>query len=73
MRSRMRGDINYNLTPTEIAVLKLLAKGLTYTEVGRHLGNTGYTVRNHMVSVRLKLGALNSIHAVVIAKDRVMI
>ena len=66
----MIGDINYNLTPTEIAVLRLVAKGLTYAEVGRHLGSARYTVRNHMVSVRLKLEALNGVHAVVIAKDR---
>lgn len=64
---------NWKLTSREVAVLKLVARGYTFKKVGRTLGNSERTVRNQMVSVRLKLRAHNSPHAVAIAKDRGLI
>lgn len=61
---------NCKLTSRELAVLKLVARGYTYKKIACTLGNKEKTVRNHMVTVRLKLRAHNSPHAVAIAKDK---
>jgi LuxR family transcriptional regulator len=54
------------LTPRELDVLGLVARGLTAEEAARLLGVSPYTVRKHVKWIRLKLGARNSAHAVAI-------
>ena len=70
----MKGDVEFfKLTDRELDVLKLVAQGFTAGEIATSLGNKERTVRNQMESVRLKLRAHNSAHAVAIAKDRGLI
>ena len=61
------------LSRREAQVLHLAAEGWEYQEIGDRLGITRATVRNHMVSVRRKLGARNSLHALAIALRRKLI
>lgn len=69
----MRGDISSELTIKELKVLKLVAIGLNYSQIAKHYGNAERTIRNHMVSVRVRLNAINTPHAIAIAKDRGLI
>lgn len=64
---------NWKLTSRELAVLKLVARGYTCKKIARKLGTKERTVRNQVESVRLKLRAHNSPHAVAIAKDKGLI
>jgi two-component system, NarL family, response regulator len=44
-----------NLTPRELEILKILAKGLTNKQIGHALGISDNTVRNHINSIIEKL------------------
>ena len=44
-----------NLTPRELEVLQMLARGLTNKEIGKALAISGNTVRNHVNSIIEKL------------------
>ena len=44
------------LTEREKEILKLLAQGLTYQEIGEVRGTSGLTVRNAMSGIQKKLG-----------------
>jgi len=54
------------LTPRELDVIGLLARGLTSEETAQLLGVSPYTVKKHAYWIRLKLGARNTAHAVAI-------
>jgi DNA-binding NarL/FixJ family response regulator len=58
------------LTPREVAVLALVARGLGNKEVGDMLGTAAGTVKAHVQSILGKLGAKDRTHAVAIAIRR---
>ncbi len=58
------------LTPREVDVLGLVARGLGNKEVGDVLGTASGTVKAHMQSILSKLGAKDRTHAVTIALRR---
>lgn len=55
------------LTPFEIRCLCMFAEGGTYASVGRRLGISAETVKSTLKSVRERLGAKNTTHAVALA------
>jgi DNA-binding NarL/FixJ family response regulator len=58
------------LTPREIEVLALVARGLGNKEVGDMLGTAAGTVKAHVQSILSKLSAKDRTHAVTIALRR---
>jgi DNA-binding CsgD family transcriptional regulator len=52
-----------SLTPREIEVLRLVAKGLTSTAIARELGIGAATVDDHVKRARAKLGASSRVEA----------
>ena len=58
------------LTPREVEVLTLVARGLGNKEVGGVLGTASGTVKAHVQSILSKLGAKDRTHAVTIALRR---
>ena len=58
------------LTPREVEVLGLVARGLGNKEVGHILGTAAGTVKAHVQSILGKLGAKDRTHAVTIALRR---
>lgn len=58
------------LTPREVEVLGLVARGLGNKEVGAILGTAPGTVKAHVQSILSKLGAKDRTHAVTIALRR---
>jgi two-component system, NarL family, response regulator len=58
------------LTPREIDVLALVARGFGNKEVGDMLGTAPGTVKAHVQSILSKLGAKDRTHAVTIALRR---
>jgi DNA-binding NarL/FixJ family response regulator len=57
------------LTPREIEVLGLLARGYTYAEVGEHLGITRHTVCSHIKNSYRKLSVRSAAQAVARAAE----
>ena len=71
LRAELRADESAQpLTPREREVLRGLAAGGTNADIGRRLGITAHTVRNHVHSVLAKLDATNRTDAVAIAMRR---
>jgi DNA-binding NarL/FixJ family response regulator len=62
-----------SLTPRELDVLRLLARGLQNKEIAIELGITGRTTKFHVGSLLRKLGAGNRTEAVAIAAQRGLI
>lgn len=58
------------LTPRQRAVLARIAEGDTVAQVAGRLGMTGRTVKYHLLEIRARLGAANTIHAAIIAERR---
>lgn len=56
-----------HLSERENQVLLLVAAGYENKQVARQLGISRLTVRNYMLSICRKLGAVNRTHAVVVA------
>jgi DNA-binding NarL/FixJ family response regulator len=59
-----------SLTPREIEVLQLLAKGFSNPEIGRILGRTEGTVKVHVKNILQKLEASDRTEAVMMAVQR---
>jgi DNA-binding CsgD family transcriptional regulator len=57
------------LTPREVEVLTLSAKGLTEAAIAARCGISINTVRNHVENSKVKLNAKNKLHAVMIAAE----
>lgn len=57
----------HRLTKREIEILRHVAGGNTHSQIGKALGITEQTVKNHVSHIILKLSANNKAHAVVIA------
>ena len=55
------------LTPRERQVLELLAEGLSHEEIGERLGISGETVRTHLLTASVRLGAATRTPAVATA------
>ena len=58
------------LTPREVDVLRLLAKGNANKEIGAQLSLTEETVKSHIRSILAKLGANDRTHALAIGLKR---
>lgn len=54
-------------TPREAEILALSAEGYTSGEIGKKLYLSTETVKSYHKKIKLKLGARNAVHAVVIA------
>lgn len=57
------------LTPREKEILELLRGGLTVKDLAARLGTAENTVQNQLTIIRLKLGALNTTHAIQLAAE----
>ena len=58
------------LTPREVEVLTLVAKGLANKEIAARLGTASGTVKMHIQNILAKLDATDRTHAVTIALER---
>jgi len=58
------------LTPREVEVLGLVARGLANKEIAGKLGTASGTVKMHIQNILAKLGASDRTHAVTIAIER---
>jgi DNA-binding NarL/FixJ family response regulator len=58
------------LTPREVEVLGLVAKGMANKEIATRLGTASGTVKMHIQNILAKLGAADRTHAVTIAMER---
>jgi DNA-binding NarL/FixJ family response regulator len=58
------------LTPREVEVLGLVAKGMANKEIASKLGTASGTVKMHIQNILAKLGAADRTHAVTIAMER---
>lgn len=52
----LRGELPPDLTPGEVRVLRLRAKGLTASQTCRELGISHHTARNHAANAYQRLG-----------------
>lgn len=59
-----------DLTPRELEIVTLVAEGLRNEEVGRRLGISEKTVRNHLTTVFQKVGVSGRLELVVYAYER---
>jgi DNA-binding NarL/FixJ family response regulator len=55
------------LSPRELEILELLSKGLTNKEIGRAVGISRYTVRNHINNINQKLEVCDRTEAASVA------
>lgn len=67
MQEMKRHEMTHPLTKRELELLRYIANGKTYTEIGTALGIAPQTVKNHMPLIKLKLGAKNATHATALA------
>lgn len=67
MQEMKHREMTHPLTKRQIQLLRYIANGKTYTEIGTALGIAPQTIKNHMVVIKLKLGAKNAAHATAIA------
>lgn len=58
------------LSPREVEVLSLVAKGLSNKEISEKLGTASGTIKIHVQNILAKLGASDRTHAVTIAVQR---
>lgn len=58
------------LTPREVEVLRLAANGLRDKQIAETLTVSPATVKNHMKSIRAKLGAANRTEAAKVAREK---
>src|SRR5947209_4293551 len=58
------------LSPREVEVLSLVARGLSNKEIAAQLGTAAGTIKIHVQNILAKLGASDRTHAVTIAVQR---
>jgi len=73
MRMEPRTTPTTTLSPTEVVILQLLAEGTTQAEIALARNVSYCTVNVQLVSIKRKLGAINTCHALVIAFRRGML
>jgi DNA-binding NarL/FixJ family response regulator len=61
------------LTERELEVYRLIARGLSNTEIGRGLHITDTTVKTHVTHILQKLGLRNRVQAVVLAHETALL
>jgi two-component system, NarL family, response regulator LiaR len=66
-QTRVATQVTSKLTEREIEILRLLAKGLSNTDIAQRLFLSEGTVRNHVSAVLAKLGVADRTQAAVIA------
>ena len=62
-----RTSDEFSISPRELEVLVLLARGLSDAEIAAELSISARTVGSHTESIRRKLGVTNRTQAVVVA------
>jgi two-component system, NarL family, response regulator len=67
MAERLRYDA---LTPRELEVLKLMARGFSNKQIGARLATSEGTARNHVASILAKLDVQDRTRAVTVALER---
>ena len=70
LRQQRALDKERALTRRDLALLRLVAQGLTNKEIAGHLHLSPHTVKEYLSVIMAKLGAKNRVHAVLLAKDR---
>ncbi|MBK9989255.1 MAG: response regulator transcription factor [Verrucomicrobia bacterium] len=60
----------FQLSPREIDVLRLVAKGMSNKEIGNQLGVVEGTVKIHVANIFAKMGVSDRTHAIVLASKR---
>jgi DNA-binding NarL/FixJ family response regulator len=68
--SRKRGRASVDLTARQIEILTHAARGMSNREIGRALGISEKTARNHMYTILRKLATGDRTRAVVLAIER---
>jgi DNA-binding NarL/FixJ family response regulator len=68
-----RGDptpeISAKMSETEMAILRLIARGYTNKEIAAALCSNDHAIRAHVKRIHRTLGARSNAHAVAIARD----
>ena len=74
---KLRGEppqlLGKELSQTQLEVLRMVAQGYTYEEIGHARKRSKQTTKDRMGLVMQKLGARNRTHAVAIAMKRKLI
>ena len=68
--TRMNGRVLSQLSPRELDVLKLVAKGLSNKEIGSELSVVEGTVKVHLTNILAKLGVSDRTQAILTAVKR---
>jgi ATP/maltotriose-dependent transcriptional regulator MalT len=70
LMTRMRAPAEENLSPREIEVLQLVAKGASNKEIGKALHISTATVKTHLIHIYGKLGVDGRTAAVTTALEK---
>ena len=70
LMGRMRGQAEEKLSPREIEVLTLVARGASNKEIGRELHISESTVESHLIQTFGRLGVADRTAAVTVALER---
>jgi DNA-binding NarL/FixJ family response regulator len=66
---RVTGRALEDLTPREVEVMKLVARGLSNSEIASNLGLSKATIKTHVARILMKLDLRDRVQAVVVAYE----
>jgi DNA-binding NarL/FixJ family response regulator len=66
---RVTGRALEDLTPREVEVMKLVARGLSNSEIATNLGLSKATIKTHVARILMKLDLRDRVQAVVVAYE----